>query len=145
MQRITAQQLDHMARFINKALGAPTTYHARDDNGNTTPYPWQIEVGHYHISGAYGGVCLHRTDNEHGGVTDVFNCGHVPKRDLYNRMRAYLEGIERAVLVMQVPAPRQTIVPEVELEQHYNPQTPAIAAQILHERHAANPSNTDES
>jgi len=144
-----------MALCINKALGAPITYHARDDNGDPVRRitwrdakydrkTWQIEIGHYHISGAYGGVCLHRTDNENGGVTDVFNCGHVPKRDLYNRMRAYLEGIERAVLVMEVPAPRQTIVPEVELDQHYDPQTPILAAQILHERHATNSSNTDE-
>ena len=154
MQRITSKQLDHMALFINKALGAPITYHTRDDNGDPVRRvtwrdakydrkTWQIEIGHYHISGAYGGVCLHRTDNENGGVTDVFNCGHVPKRDLYNRMRAYLEGIERACKVMN----------GVEFDPHYNPedargipnpQVHILAAQILHERHATNSSNTDE-
>ena len=49
--------------------------------------------GHYEISGAYGGYNLHRICNEGGGVENVFGCGHVPARDLYNRMRAYLEGL----------------------------------------------------
>tara|TARA_R110002020_G_scaffold160008_4_gene344330 strand:+ start:529 stop:894 length:366 start_codon:yes stop_codon:yes gene_type:complete len=110
MQRITATQLEHMALFINKALGAPTSYHAPGQS----LLSWKIEIGHYHISGAYGGVCLHRTDNENGGVTDVFNCGHVPKRDLYNRMRAYLEGIERACKVVNGIG--------IESHPHYNPE-----------------------
>ena len=29
-----------------------------------------------------------------GGVRDVFSCGHVTKRDLYNRMSAYLVACE---------------------------------------------------
>jgi hypothetical protein len=31
---------------------------------------------------------------EGGGVRDVFSCGHVTKRDLYNRMSAYLVACE---------------------------------------------------
>ena len=46
------------------------------------------------VSGAYCGVSLHQTMNEGGGVRDVFSCGHVTKRDLYNRMHAYLVACE---------------------------------------------------
>ena len=97
MDRITSSQIEHMALAINKQLGTPLEYFARDSNGDPVRTPratWEIELGHYHISRAYGGVCLHRTDNEFGGVGDVFNCGHVPKRDLYNRMRGFLAGVE---------------------------------------------------
>ena len=32
--------------------------------------------------------------NESGGVKSVFNCGHVTKQDLYDRMQAFLAGID---------------------------------------------------
>jgi hypothetical protein len=49
--------------------------------------------GNYHISGAYGGYCLHRMVNESGGVSDVFSCGHVPARELAALMSAYTAGL----------------------------------------------------
>jgi hypothetical protein len=36
---------------------------------------------------------------EDGGVSDVLRCGHVSKRDLYNRMSAYIQGREDAATV----------------------------------------------
>jgi hypothetical protein len=53
----------------------------------------------YVISYAYGGASLHRNcdvngDGESHGVSDVFGCGHVPKRELYDRMQAFLRGVE---------------------------------------------------
>lgn len=53
-----------------------------------------LAFGLYHIDGAYGGVSLHKNENEFGGVSDVFRCGHVSKRDLYYRIDALLIGIE---------------------------------------------------
>jgi hypothetical protein len=32
--------------------------------------------------------------NTGGGVTDIFGCGHVAKRDLANRMQAFIKGLE---------------------------------------------------
>lgn len=51
-------------------------------------------IGVYYVDGAYGGVALYRITSEGGGCTDVFNVGHVPKRELRNLMFAYLEGID---------------------------------------------------
>ena len=52
----------------------------------------------YTISYAYGGAALHRNcdvngDGESHGVHDVFGF-HMPKRELYDRMQAFLRGIE---------------------------------------------------
>ena len=85
MQRITNNHLQAMCDRINRLTGSPMTY--MDDNR-------KILIGHYHISGAYGGVSLHRTMNDGGGVTEVLRCGHVTKRDLYERMCAYIYGLE---------------------------------------------------
>tara|TARA_R110000868_G_scaffold117014_1_gene310970 strand:- start:217 stop:480 length:264 start_codon:yes stop_codon:yes gene_type:complete len=84
MDRITQRYLDSLCERINSAHKTPAAPY--DDNG--------AQVGNYHISGAYGGVCLHQIATESGGARDVFSCGHVTKRDLYNRMRAYLVACE---------------------------------------------------
>ena len=89
MDRIRQSDLEYLAGLINQATNSPMETLTRDETGKLT-----ANVGNYYISGAYGGVSLHRNVNLRGACTDVFNCGHVPKRDLYNRMRAYLAGIE---------------------------------------------------
>lgn len=88
--RITRGMLDEACERINKALKCPLTY-SSEVNGI-----WQTNVGHYHIDGAYGGFALYQTDNEMGSVSATFNCGHIPARDLYNRMIAFLDGIRAA-------------------------------------------------
>ena len=46
--------------------------------------------GAYNLSYAYGGVSLHKYIKPGStAVNDVFRCGHVPKRDLYNRIQAF--------------------------------------------------------
>ena len=56
-------------------------------------------VGMFYVDGAYGGWSLYRMMNEAGGVTDVLRSGHVPARELYGLMHAYLEGIDAATSV----------------------------------------------
>lgn len=48
------------------------------------------QEGMFTVSGAYGGFSLHQYANEAGAVHDVFSCGHIKARDLYNRMQAAL-------------------------------------------------------
>lgn len=86
--RITDRDLEKAVARLNAATGSPMEYSA--------PGKMPAYIGHYHISGAYGGVSLHRTCTEGGGVNDVFSCGHVTKRDLYVRIHAMLAGIEVA-------------------------------------------------
>ena len=89
MDRIRQSDLEHYAGLINQATNSPMETLTRDETGKLT-----ANVGNYYISGAYGGVSLYRNVGPGGGSTEVLNSGHVPKRDLYNRMRAYLAGLE---------------------------------------------------
>lgn len=85
-QRITEKHLQAMVNRLNKLTNSPTEYMT---NG-------KINVGYYHIDYAYGGVQLVRTMNEGGGVTCPLSNGHMPKRELYDQIWAFIRGIELA-------------------------------------------------
>ncbi len=94
MQRITISDLEAVCARINRTVnGDEREPWTRDENGlHQTP-----DV--YVLSGAYGGYSLHRHcsvdgNGESHGVSDVFGSGHVPKRELYDRMQSFLRGIE---------------------------------------------------
>ena len=87
MARITDKQLDAIAERLNKLTNSPLT-------------PWingKAQIGNYHISHAYGGVCLHRMHNEGGGVSSPLSCGHVTKRELADLMYAFIAGINSTI------------------------------------------------
>jgi hypothetical protein len=48
---------------------------------------------HYELSCAYGGYALHRVVNELGAVTDVFDSGHIPGRELFQMLGAMILGL----------------------------------------------------
>jgi len=85
MERTTRKQLEFLCERINNAKKTPLA-----------PYNDKLvgQIGNFHLSAAYGGVSLHQTMTEGGGVRDVFSCGHVTKRDLYQMMCAYLVACE---------------------------------------------------
>ena len=87
---ITNKMIEKLALRLNKLAGTPEVPCKRGDNGELE---WQ--EGHYHISYAYGGACLHQI-TAGGGVCDIFHCGHVSKRDLYNRISAFIDGYQAA-------------------------------------------------
>lgn len=89
-QIITEKFLQAVCERINRATASPLTPYAMiGDKHDAQP-------GNYHISHAYGGVSLHRMRNTSGGIQDVFGCGHVTKRNLSERMFAFLNGLEAA-------------------------------------------------
>lgn len=75
---VTEAQLQQLVHRININAGTPLTAY---DHG-------KAQVGHYHISFAYGRVALHQTTSTGGAVRDVFSLGHMPKRELYQRMQS---------------------------------------------------------
>lgn len=82
--RISIKDLRILADCINEATGSPVK-----------PYvDGKAQVDNYHISEAYGGVCLHRMHSTGGAVTTPLCSYHEPKRDLYNRMVAFLSGLQ---------------------------------------------------
>ena len=91
MDRITKDFLQAVCDRINRACNTPLAPYAKDEAGN-----YQPQAHSYHLSGAYGGYSLHQMCDTGSGVQDVFGCGHVSKRDLANRMLAFLKGLEHA-------------------------------------------------
>lgn len=89
MQRITDKQLDSLCDYLNIITNSPATYGTRNEEGQ-----FKANIGNYHISHAYGGVCLHRVVNEGGGVNTPVVHGHVPKRELFNLIHAFIKGLE---------------------------------------------------
>ena len=82
-QRITDKQLDSLCEHLNRITSSPLK-------------PWangRANVGNYHISHAYGGVCLMQHVNESGGATCPLGQGHGTKRELYNTMHAHIKGL----------------------------------------------------
>jgi len=78
-ERISERDLEAVCRRINRMTGNEEAAY------NT--------AGAFYIDGDYGGWDLYRYTGDHGSVDDVFRCGHVPARDLYNRMQAFLDGM----------------------------------------------------
>lgn len=84
MSRITEAQLKHLVSIINRLTGnVDEPYTDRKAN-----------IGNYHLSYAYGGVCLHQMVNEGGGIRTVLMDGYVTKRELYDAMSAFIDGLE---------------------------------------------------
>ena len=90
-QRITVAYLQAVIGRINRAMCSPTDPYIKGEDGC-----YRGQVGCYHLSREYGGFSLHRMETDDGCVLNVFRCGHVPARDLANRMHAFLDGIDAA-------------------------------------------------
>ena len=90
MQRITNNMLNSKIEYLNQISGNPVTPWNQDDG------KMQANIGNYHLSGAYGGVNLHQMMNDGGGIHSTFSCGHIPKRELYEKLCAFVSGYETA-------------------------------------------------
>ena len=88
MKRVTIKQIESQINYLNKITGNPEHPWKREGNHN------KAQIGNYHLSQAYGGVCLHQIVNTGGGVRTPLSPGHVPRRDLYNQLTAFIRGIE---------------------------------------------------
>lgn len=90
MQNVTLKMLEAVATRINIMTSSPLEAYYKVEGR------YVAQIGNYHLSGAYGGFALHRMHNLGGGVSDVFQCGHVPKRELLERMYAFINGYNAA-------------------------------------------------
>ena len=87
MERITESNLKALVRRINEATGAAIEPYTKQPDGK-----YKANIGNYHLDIAYGGYALDRMVNDGGGVTVVISRG--TKRELWDRMHAYLAGLE---------------------------------------------------
>lgn len=84
MNRVTDKQLQAIIDRLNRITGSPMA-----------PYiDGKAQIGNFHLSHAYGGVCLHRMHNESGGVSSPLSTGHITKRELADLLYAFIAGIE---------------------------------------------------
>jgi hypothetical protein len=89
--RITIKTLKAIAERLNTMTNSPMESYTKGADDK-----YHANIGHFHISQAYGGYSLHRMVSEGGGVTDIFNCGHTSSRELADRMYAFMRGLEFA-------------------------------------------------
>lgn len=89
--RVTVTQLEALIARINRATGSPAEPYSPGADGRH-----RANIGAYHLSRAYGGFALHRMVNESGGVSCPLSTGHIPARELADRMHAFLSGLEAA-------------------------------------------------
>jgi hypothetical protein len=87
MNRITKKLLVSRIDTINSILGMPETPYNRTNEG------FAANIGNFHLSQAYGGYCVHRMCNENGGVSTPIWHGHIPAREAYERLSAFIAGL----------------------------------------------------
>ena len=87
MERITQKTLQAVVDRINRTAGTPFTPYRKSGE------KFVAEIGNYHLDYAYGGVKLVQMSNESGGIRTI-TTGFVPKRELYNQLHAFLNGLE---------------------------------------------------
>lgn len=88
VNRITIAMLEFKVDYLNKITNSPPTPWTRR-NGVML-----ANIGNHHLSQQYGGVCVHRMATKGGGVTCPLDHGHAPKRETWEKLNAYIAGIE---------------------------------------------------
>ena len=91
--RVTIKMLENQVDQLNIITSSPRKYFT-SDSFTSKKGRFTINIGHFCISGAYGGYELQRVCTNGGGVTSPLNTGHIPKKELYNLISAFVSGIE---------------------------------------------------
>ena len=102
MNRITLNDIEAQLVYLNDITHSPERPYGRKEFGK-----WvgggrlgrsgglgRAQVGNYHLSQAYGGVCVHRVATEAGGITTPLSQSHISKRECYVELVAFIKGIE---------------------------------------------------
>lgn len=89
MNRITKKQLAARIETINSLLNRPQTPYTKSEDGKIVS-----NIGNFSLSQAYGGYGVHLMVNENGGVSCPIWCGHIPARDAYERLSAFIAGMQ---------------------------------------------------
>jgi hypothetical protein len=84
--RITDSMLEARIKWLNKLTNSPETPYS---NG-------KANIGNWHLSHAYGGVCVNRMVNENGGASAPIIGYHTTKRECFDALCAFISGIEFA-------------------------------------------------
>jgi len=86
--RITNKILEARIDLLNEITNQPTT--SWTNKGGRM----KANIGNYHLDFAYGGVNVYQVHNEGGAVSEPLGGGHGTKRELYDKLSAFIKGIE---------------------------------------------------
>jgi hypothetical protein len=89
--RITDRDLQSLVDRLNTMTDSPAESWKPDASGRN-----RAQIGNFHLSFAYGGVCLHRMSNESGGVSTPLVSYHTTRRELWQRLHSFIDGLEFA-------------------------------------------------
>lgn len=87
MYRITKKMLQSRIETINSILGMPEQPYTRIDDKLIA------NIGNFSLSQAYGGYGVHLMVNERGGISTPIWHGHIPARDAYEQINAFIAGL----------------------------------------------------
>ena len=86
--RTSIKTLEYLVSQINTLTDSPATPYTRDGD------KMKANIGNFHLSQAYGGVCVHRMANESGGCTTPIWSGHGTKKEAEMKLRAFICGLQ---------------------------------------------------
>ena len=89
MDRITEKMLERKIDYLNEITGSPKEPYTKGEDGR-----YHANIGNYHLTGAYGGVSVGHMCNDGGGIDTPVTYGHVPKRELWEKLCSFINGIE---------------------------------------------------
>lgn len=88
MERVKQKDLEILCGILNKITSSPTEQFTKAEG------KLKANVGNFHLSWAYGGVCLHRMHSIGGSVTCPLGQDHIGKKELYYKMQSFISGLE---------------------------------------------------
>ncbi len=90
MYRINIKQIEKLIDRLNETAGTPKSAYTKNSDGRLVPNP-----DHFYLAQAYGGCKLEQICKG-GGARDPISMGFVTKRECFDLVSAYLNGMESA-------------------------------------------------
>ena len=95
--RTTTRHIELLIKQLNELTHNPTETNYLLTTNQGRKLCWNI--GNYFLDSAYGGYDLVQVINEGGGITKPLYGGYVSKRELYNKLTAYINGVRTGIEV----------------------------------------------
>lgn len=92
MKQVTLSMLKAKIDYLNQITNSPALPYQVIDDGIKTRL--KANIGNFHLYQAYGAYGLHRMVNEGGGITDNHIYGLHTKRELFEKLSAFIAGLE---------------------------------------------------
>ena len=89
MNRITSKTLKARIESLNEILGNNPAPYTKSEDGKLV-----ANIGTLSLSQAYGGYCVHKMENQSGGCSSPIWEGHIPAREAYDQICAFMRGLD---------------------------------------------------